>query len=87
MEENTDTVVLKDEEGNEIEFEIITKFDIEENEYLIVASMQESETDAIALKILKDSEGNDILVTVDDDEEFEIVAEAYSAIFSENQLN
>ncbi|MBB6630564.1 DUF1292 domain-containing protein [Clostridium algidicarnis] len=87
MEENTDTVVLKDEEGNEIEFEIITKFDIEENEYLIVASMQESETDAIALKILKDSEGNDILVTVDDDEEFEIVAEAYSAIFSEDQLN
>ena len=87
MEENTDTVVLKDEEGNEIEFEIITKFDIEENEYLIVASMQESETDAIALKILKDSEGNDILVTVDDDEEFEIVAEAYNAIFSEDQLN
>jgi len=87
VEENTDTVVLKDEEGNEIEFEIITKFDIEENEYLIVASMQESETDAIALKILKDSEGNDILVTVDDDEEFEIVAEAYSAIFSEDQLN
>ncbi|MBU3195708.1 DUF1292 domain-containing protein [Clostridium algidicarnis] len=87
MEENTDTVVLKDEEGNEIEFEIITKFDIEENEYLIVASMQESETDAIALKILKDSEGDDILVTVDDDEEFEIVAEAYSAIFSEDQLN
>lgn len=87
MENDTNTVVLKDEEGNEIEFEIITKFDIEENEYLIVASMQESETDAIALKILKDHEGNDILVTVDNDEEFEMVAEAYSAIFTEDQLN
>ena len=87
MEENVDTVVLEDEEGNEIEFEIITKFDIEGNEYLIVSSMQESETDAIALKILKDHEGNDILVTVDNDEEFEMVAEAYGAIFSEDQLN
>ncbi|SUY47361.1 Uncharacterized protein conserved in bacteria [Clostridium putrefaciens] len=87
MEENVDTVVLEDEEGNEIEFEIITKFDIEGNEYLIVSSMQESETDAIALKILKDHEGNDVLVTVDNDEEFEMVAEAYGAIFSEDQLN
>ncbi|WP_032121845.1 DUF1292 domain-containing protein [Clostridium amazonitimonense] len=87
MENDVSTILLKDEDGNEVEFEVITKFDIEENEYVIVASMEESETEAIALKILKDDDGNDILVTVEDEDEFELIAEAYGAIFSEDQLN
>lgn len=87
MENEIDTIVLQDEEGKEIEFEVITKLDIEKDEYLIVAPVDDEDADAIALKIVTDSEGTEVLVTVDDEEEYELVLEAYSAIFSDETLN
>ena len=80
MDNNVETILLNDEEGNEIEFDVITKLDIEDKEYVIVAPTGEEDIDAIALRIDKDAEGNDILVTIDDDEEFEMISEAYEAI-------
>jgi uncharacterized protein YrzB (UPF0473 family) len=83
MDNNVETILLYDEEGKEVEFDVITKLDIEDKEYLIVAPTGEEDIDAISLRIDKDAEGNDILVTIDDDEEFEMVSEAYEAVFSE----
>ena len=83
MDNNVETVLLNDEEGNEIEFDVLTKLDIEDKEYVIVAPTGEEDIDAIALRIDKDAEGNDILVTIEDDEEFEMISEAYEAVFSE----
>ncbi|MBK1813775.1 DUF1292 domain-containing protein [Clostridium sp. YIM B02505] len=84
MENNIDTIVLLDEDGIETEFEVITKLDIEENEYVIVVPVDGSEDDAIALKIVTDEEGNDALVTVEDEEEFAMVAEAYETLFADD---
>lgn len=83
MDNNVETVLLTDEEGNEIEFDVLTKLDIEDKEYVIVAPTGEEDIDAIALRVDKDAEGNDILVTIEDDEEFEMISEAYETIFSE----
>jgi len=83
MDNNVETILLNDEEGNEIEFDVLTKLDIEDKEYIIVAPTGEEDIDAIALRIDKDDEGNDILVTIEDDEEFEMISEAYETIFSE----
>ena len=83
MDNNVETILLNDEEGNEIEFDVLTKLDIEDKEYVIVAPTGEEDIDAIALRIDKDAEGNDILVTIEDDEEFEMISEAYEAIFSD----
>jgi len=80
MDNNVETILLNDEEGNEIEFDVLTKLDIEDKEYVIVAPTGEEDIDAIALRVDKDAEGNDILVTIDDDEEFEMISEAYEAI-------
>ncbi|MBU3111386.1 DUF1292 domain-containing protein [Clostridium lacusfryxellense] len=80
MDNNVETILLNDEEGNEIEFDVLTKLDIEDKEYVIVAPTGEEDIDAIALRIDKDADGNDILVTIDDDEEFEMISEAYEAI-------
>lgn len=78
------TLTLLDENGDEAEFEVITKLDIEEKEYVIVAPKGASEeAEAIILKIDTDDDGNDILYTVEDDEEFDIVSEAYETLFSE----
>jgi len=83
MDNNVETILLNDEEGNEVEFDVLTKLDIEDKEYIIVAPTGEEDIDAIALRIDKDAEGNDILVTIEDDEEFEMISEAYETIFSE----
>ncbi|NLM35707.1 MAG: DUF1292 domain-containing protein [Clostridiales bacterium] len=87
MENDVETIVLTDEEGVETEFNVVTKFDIEDKEYVIVIPVEGEEEEAIALRIDKDEDGNDILVTIEDDEEFAMVCEAYEAIFSENDLN
>ncbi len=85
MENNVEKIVLLDEEGNEVEFYVEVKFDIEGNEYVIV--VEEGEEDAIALKIIKDEEGNDVLIPVEDEQEFQLVSEAYEAISEEEYLN
>ncbi len=90
MENDVTSIVLNDEDGNEIEFEVITKMDIEDKEYVVVVpkdSDEESADEAIVLRIDKDEEGNEILVTVEDDDEFAIVSEAYETLFSEDELN
>ncbi len=87
MNNEIDTIVLQDEDGIETEFEVITKLDIEDEEYFIVTPIDDEEGDAIALKVVIDSDGNESLMTVEDEEEFELVSEAYSTIFSDNTLN
>lgn len=87
MDKILDTILLNDENGNEIEFEVITKLDIEDKEYVIVSPKDDDTEDAIALRIEQDEDGNDILVSVEDDEEFELVEEAYETLFSEDMLN
>lgn len=81
--EEMKNIVLKNEEGNEVEFEIITKLDIQEEEYVIVVPTDDEEADAIALRIDSDENGKDILVAVDDEEEFAMVCEAYEILFEE----
>jgi uncharacterized protein YrzB (UPF0473 family) len=69
---------LQDENGIDREFELIMKFDIEENEYVIVSALDNEE--AIALKIVVDDLDNEVLVTIEDEEEFKMVSEAYEAL-------
>ena len=83
MENDVSTIVLTDENGDEKEFDVITKLDIEDKEYVIVVPSEGGEDEAVALRIDKDENGEDILVTIDDEDEFAMVSEAYELIFSE----
>ncbi|GAA0722112.1 DUF1292 domain-containing protein [Clostridium malenominatum] len=85
MENDVSTIVLTDENGEEIEFEVLTKLDIEQNEYVIVVPMGEETDEAIALKVETDEDGNEVLITIDDEEEFALVAEAYETLFSDEE--
>lgn len=87
MENDATNILLTDENGEEIEFEVITKLDIEDKEYVIVVPKYEETDEAVALRIDKDEYGNDLLVTVDDEDEFAIVAEAYETLFDDEDLN
>lgn len=87
MDNNIVTLPLFDEEGNEVEFEVITKLDIEDKEYVIVVPKDEDVDEAVCLRIDVDENGEEVLVPVEDDEEFEKVSEAYEAFFNEDELN
>ncbi|ABK62146.1 MULTISPECIES: DUF1292 domain-containing protein [Clostridium] len=86
MENNiNETLVLKDEEGKEVTFEVIMKLDIEGKKYIIV-TLADEEVDAIAFRIDTDENGEETYVTIDDDKEFEIVCEAYETLSLENEI-
>lgn len=85
MENDVTSITLLDENNEEVEFEVITKMEIEDKEYVIVVPKDKDTDEAIALRIDKDQDGNDVLVTIDDDSEFEIISEAYETLFAEDE--
>lgn len=89
MEDMTDLIVLTDDEGNEVEVEIVTRLEIEEVEYFIVSPVDSDEEDPVftALKVVYDEEGTEFFETVDDDVEIAMIEEAYNVIFDEDGLN
>ena len=89
MDDMTDLIVLTDEDGNEVEVEVVTRLEIEDVEYYIVSPVDSSEEDPVftALKVVYDKEGNELFETVDDDVEIAMIEEAYNVIFDEEGLN
>jgi uncharacterized protein YrzB (UPF0473 family) len=87
MDNYLEKITLTDEEGKEVEFDVVTKLDIEDNEYFIVVPAGEEDLDAIALKVVEDEEGNEVLVSVDDEDEFNMVADAYETLSEEGLLD
>lgn len=86
MENLFENITLTDEEGNDVEFEVVTKLEIEGAEYFIVAPIEENGEDALALKVVVDDEGEEYFATVDDDDEFNMVNEAFEALYEEGLI-
>ncbi len=84
MDNNVNVLTLKDENGKETEFEVLTKLDIENKEYVIVVPKDEEVDEAVALRIDSSDSGEELLLPVDDDKEFAMVSEAYELLFQEN---
>ncbi len=79
---------LTDEEGNEIQFEVIGSAEIEGTMYyaMIPVDDQPEEEDVyeyVILKADKDEDGEDVLVTIDDDEEFDRIADYFDDMLSD----
>lgn len=83
MEENK--ITLLDEEGNEMEFEIIMTLDVEGVEYAILAQ-EDDEESAVVLRMDYDEDGELLLVPIEDDEEYENVVSAYEVLAEEEEL-
>ena len=85
IEDGMDIVVLTDEDGNETQFEIIDVKEFKGNTYYALIPLEDdAETDEavdfVILKAEKDENGEEILVTVDDDDEFYDVADLFEDI-------
>ncbi|MDK2926187.1 MAG: hypothetical protein PWQ41_1961 [Bacillota bacterium] len=80
-EERDDVVVLTDEDGNEHEFEVVDYFEVDGKEYAVLLpadeETEEEEEEALIFRVEEDQEGNEILVEIEDDDEWERVASAW----------
>ena len=83
---------LTDEDGNEIEFELIGSAEVKGVQYYAMipadaadraAESEDSFCEYVILRAEKDENGEDTLVSVDDDEEFDDVADVFDDMFSE----
>lgn len=83
-ENEKDIFTLTDEEGNESQFELIGNLDIDDSTYVAlvpVGSEDAEEEEYVILKVEEDENGEEFLVTIDDDDEFDKVADAFEDEF------
>ena len=81
---------LTDEDGNEIEFEVIGSAEIDGTEYFaMVPADSEGADDGmieyVVLKKEKDEDGEEMFVTIDDDDEFDKVANYFDDLFDSEE--
>ncbi|MGI6449502.1 MAG: DUF1292 domain-containing protein [Desulfitobacteriia bacterium] len=90
MEESFDVVVLNDDDGNEHEFMHLATLEVDGNTYFVLLPIEEAQEDeeeaeAIILKVVKDEKGEEMLVDIEDDEEWEKVADAWEEMEDEEE--
>ncbi len=88
FENDADIFTLTDEDGVETDFEVVGSCEYEGGIYFAVIPMTDgNDGDSVEYTILKsakDDDGEDIFVTVDDDDEFDAVADIFEdELFSE----
>ncbi|MBQ3230276.1 MAG: DUF1292 domain-containing protein [Clostridia bacterium] len=79
--EKENIFTLTDEEGNESEFELIGELNLDDNVYLALMPLDSDGEEYVILKIETDENGDELLVTIDDDDEFDRVADAFEDTF------
>jgi uncharacterized protein YrzB (UPF0473 family) len=84
-------VVLVDEQGEEHTFIVIDVIEVDDKEYAILQPQDDEldddeEPEAIILRFDTDSDGEEVLSDIDDDDEWEKVADAWQDIM-DNEKN
>ena len=83
-EMNENIITLLDEDGQEVQFEVCLTLEAEGKEYAILLPLDED----VALVFRIDSDENgDILVPLEDEEEYQIVVDVYNTLMDEEGLN
>lgn len=91
MEKDLKTIQLFDEEGNEINLNVIAFFDMvnpeteENSEYVIVQEQGYEDENPFALKVVKDENDEDIFELIENEIELAAIEEAYNTIFMDEE--
>ncbi|MBP3313563.1 MAG: DUF1292 domain-containing protein [Oscillospiraceae bacterium] len=83
-----DFITITDEEGNEYELEVLSTLEYEGNSYVAVVPAQDDDsTEELEVSILKKvmEDGEEILVTIDDDDELDKVYEVMMDLLYEEE--
>ena len=90
MEQEEVTVTLTLDDGSQLECAVLTIFDAGKREYIALLPMdgQEAEEGEVYLyRYSEDADGNPSLENIEDDEEYEIVAEAFDELLDEQEFD
>lgn len=91
MEKDLKTIQLFDEDGNEINLNVIAFFDMvnpeteEKSEYVIVQEQGYEDEAPFALKVIKGEDGEDMFELIENEVELAAIEEAYNTIFIEEE--
>ena len=84
MRDEENTIILLDDEGNEIEFELVITIEKEGIEYALLKNLEDESEDMFAFRIDKDDEG-DVLIPIEDDEEILMIQDVYDEIINQDK--
>lgn len=93
MDDETDMqVTLSLDDGSEIECGILTIFDIEDQDYIVLIPLDENgnenqEGEVFIYRYFEDEEGNPSLENIENDEEYEIVADRFDELLDEAEFD
>ena len=78
--EETQVMTFLDENGNKVQFEAVVRIYLEEKEYLLLAPMEDKESEDIYVFRIDEVEGKQELNLVEDDKEFIAVKKEYNKL-------
>jgi len=81
MEFEQEVFTLTDEEGNESDFELIGTMEIDGAMYVALIPVEGEQDEYVILKLVVDEDGEEALVTIDDDDEFDRAMDAFEDEF------
>ena len=86
-EYGSDFISITDEDGKEYELEVLAELEYEGSKYLALAPAEDNGEEDLEVSILKavDENGEEILVTIDDDDELEAVYGALMDLIYEDE--
>lgn len=88
-------LVLVDDEGVEHEFELLAEMEVEDASYRVLIPLDDCEcgceeddceAEVVILKVVLDEEGNEFLSDIDNDEEWEKVADAWQELVDTEEV-
>lgn len=89
-EEIPDTYTLTDDDGNEFEVELLASFEFEGKQYRAITPAEEGQKpekgkdqliEYDILEVVLDDDGEEMLISIEDDEEFDRVADFFDDAF------
>ena len=88
--EESNIITLTDEDGKEIDFEIVGDAEIDGVVYFAMTPAGAQETNEgiieyVLLKLTEDEDGDEVFVTVDDEDEFDKVADFFDDLFDSEE--
>ncbi|AEI44893.1 DUF1292 domain-containing protein [Paenibacillus mucilaginosus] len=86
LQEEPEIIYIPDEEGNEEEFEVIMKFEVDgsDKKYMMVVPVDADEESDEVYAFRYEEDGDDLqLYTIDDEEEWNIVEETFNTLMEE----
>lgn len=90
MEQEEMTVTLTLDDGSELECVVLTIFEAGEHDYIALLPMEGAEAEegeVYLYRYSEDAEGNPNLENIEDDEEYEIVADAFDELLDDQEYD